>query len=387
MSSAVLPQGWDDWGRSSTHSTAYYGEYKCYRPGAAFSGRVKWSRQLSDEEVKPFLTKDMIGGQAWLRPAPTHFKIPSSITSNTVASIDWSTALLVKVDQSGNRDFKKIQDAIDAVPSNNSNNVFIWIKPGTYIEKVVVPADKPFITLSGSKSSTTIIKGSNHSNIFDCPTLSVLATDFVARYITIQNTYGAGDKAVALRVSADKVAFYGCSIISYQDTILDDTRCHYYSSCYIEGATDFFCRNTASFFEEPAQSQRQRKESPSENTGFSFFGCKITIVGTCILGRPWGSYSRVVFAKTFMPSAVLPQGWDDWGRSSTHSTAYYGEYKCYRPGAASSGRVKWSRHLSDEEAKPFLTKDMIGGQAWLRPAPTRFKIPSWITSNTVGGNK
>ncbi|KAJ4963709.1 hypothetical protein NE237_023648 [Protea cynaroides] len=350
----------------------------------------------------------------------------SFITENNIeikTSIDWSTALLVKVDQSGNGDFKKIQDAIDAVPSNNSNNVFIWIKPGTYIEKVVVPADKPFITLSGSKSSTTIIKGSNHSNIFDCPTLSVLATDFVARYITIQNTYGAGDKAVALRVSADKVAFYGCSIISYQDTILDDTRCHYYSSCYIEGATDFICGNTALFFEHNLYQDTilddigshyynncyiegatdfiygnaasffekchlhstsegtgaitaQRRESPSENTGFTFLGCKITGVGTCILGRPWGSYSRVVFAKTFMSSAVLPQGWDDWGRSSTH-----------RPGATSSGRVKWSRQLSDEEAKPFLTKDMIGGQAWLRPAPTHFKIPSWITSNTVGGNK
>ncbi|KAJ4963758.1 hypothetical protein NE237_023697 [Protea cynaroides] len=320
----------------------------------------------------------------------------SLMATSLAASIDWSTALLVKVDQSGNGDFKKIQDAIDAVPSNNSDNVFIWIKPGTYIEKVVVPADKPFITLSGSKSSTTIITGSNHGNIFDCPTLSVLATDFVARYITIQNTYGAGDKAVALRVSANKVAFYGCSIISYQDTILDDTGSHYYSNCYIEGATDFICGNAASFFEKchlhstsegTAQSRPTRRESPSENTGFTFLGCKITGVGTCLLGRPWGSYSRVVFAKTFMSSAVLPQGWDDWGRSSTHSTAYYGEYKCYGPGAASSGRVKWSRQLSDEEAKPFLTKDMIGGQAWLRPAPTHFKRPSWITSNTVGGNK
>ncbi|KAJ4962926.1 hypothetical protein NE237_022865 [Protea cynaroides] len=252
-------------------------------------------------------------------------------------------ALLVKVDQSGNGDFKKIQDAIDVVPSNNSNNVFIWIKPGTYIEKVVVPADKPFITLSGSKSSTTTIKGSNHGNIFDCPTLSILATDF--------NTYRAGDKAVALRVSADKVAFYGCSIISYQDTILDDTRSHYYSRCYIEGATDFICGNTTSFFEKchlHLTSDRtgaittQRRESPYENTGFTFFGYKITGVGTCLLGRPRGSYFRVVFAKTFISSAVLSQGWDDWGRPYTHITAYYGEYKCYGPGAATSRRFKWS---------------------------------------------
>lgn len=45
---------------------------------------------------------------------------------------DMSTAILIRVDQSGNGDFKKIQDAIDAVPSNNSELVFIWVKPGTY---------------------------------------------------------------------------------------------------------------------------------------------------------------------------------------------------------------------------------------------------------------
>lgn len=43
--------------------------------------------------------------------------------------IDMSTAVLIRVDQMGTEDFKKIQDS---VPSNNSELVFIWIKPGTY---------------------------------------------------------------------------------------------------------------------------------------------------------------------------------------------------------------------------------------------------------------
>ncbi|XP_043710094.1 putative pectinesterase 11 [Telopea speciosissima] len=309
-------------------------------------------------------------------------------TSAATNSTDWSTALLIKVDQSGNGDFKKIQDAIDVVPSNNSDNVFIWIKPGIYREKVVV--DKPYITLSGSKASTTIITGSGYGNIFDSATLSILATDFVARSLTIENTFGAGNKAVALRVSADKAAFYGCRILSYQDTLLDDTGRHYYNNSYIQGATDFICGNAASLFEKchlhslsegTGAITAQRRESPSENTGFTFLGCKITGVGTCVLGRPWGDYSRVVFAMTYMSSSVLPQGWDDWGRSSTHSSVYYGENKCYGPGAASSGRVKWSRRLSDEEVKPYLTKDMIGGRDWLRPIPNSFRRPSYLISN------
>lgn len=45
---------------------------------------------------------------------------------------DKRTARLIRVDGSGNGDFKKIQQAIDSVPSQNNELVFIWVKPGTY---------------------------------------------------------------------------------------------------------------------------------------------------------------------------------------------------------------------------------------------------------------
>jgi len=64
----------------------------------------------------------------------------------------------------------------------------------------------------------------------------------------VQNTYGAGAKAVALRVAGDRAAFYACRILSYQDTLLDESGRHFYSNCYIEGATDFICGNAASLF-------------------------------------------------------------------------------------------------------------------------------------------
>lgn len=46
--------------------------------------------------------------------------------------VGMSTAILLKVDQSGDGDFVKIQDAIDAVPSNNKQVYFILVKPGTF---------------------------------------------------------------------------------------------------------------------------------------------------------------------------------------------------------------------------------------------------------------
>ncbi|KAJ6402820.1 hypothetical protein OIU84_014849 [Salix udensis] len=309
------------------------------------------------------------------------------IATATAGSIDMSTAILIRVDQSGNGDFKKIQDAIDSVPSNNSQLVYIWVKPGTYREKIVVPADKPFITLSGTQPSNTTITWNDGGNIMDSPTLTVLASDFVARYLTIQNTFGSEGKAVALRVSGDRAAFYGCRILSYQDTLLDDTGSHYYSNCYIEGATDFICGNSASLFERchlhsistrKGSITAQHRDFASENTGFVFLGCKITGVGTTFLGRPWGAYSRVLYAYTYMSGVVAPAGWDDWADRSKQSTVFYSEYKCYGPGADRSKRVGWSRNLSDDDAAPLLTKDMIGGSSWLRPAPTTFKRGSTI---------
>lgn len=53
-------------------------------------------------------------------------------SSAATSSIDTSTTILIRVDQSGRGDFKKIQDAIDSVPSNNSKLYFIWVKAGTY---------------------------------------------------------------------------------------------------------------------------------------------------------------------------------------------------------------------------------------------------------------
>ncbi|CAH9054579.1 unnamed protein product [Cuscuta europaea] len=294
-----------------------------------------------------------------------------------------SSEIRLRVDQSGKGDHRNIQDAIDSVPSNNSRQVLISVCPGVYREKVVVPADKPFITLTGRKGSATLITWDDYGDIFTSPTFTIFASDFTARYLTIQNTHGPGAKAVAMRVAADRVAMFGCRILSYQDTLLDDRGRHYYNNCYIQGDTDFICGNATSLFVKchlHSLSNRngaitaQRRGSASEKTGFSFVGCKITGSKSAFLGRPWGAYSRVVFALTHMSNVVVPQGWDNWNDPSRQRTVYYGEYKCYGAGAKRRKRVDWSRSLSNEEAAPYLTIDMIGGKSWIRMlATTRFK--------------
>ncbi|XP_076945948.1 putative pectinesterase 11 [Bidens hawaiensis] len=314
------------------------------------------------------------------------YKLTDVCSSMTVSSSS-SDAVLI-VDQSGHGDYRKIQQAINAVASNNSQVVYISVKPGIYREKIIIPADKPFITLSGTVGTNTTITWNDGGDIFNSPTLSVMASDFVARYLTIQNEFGTSGKGIALRVSADRAAFYGCRILSYQDTLLDDFGRHYYYNCYIEGATDFICGNAASLFESCQLHSlaralgtitAQHRNLPSENTGFIFLGCKITgLDNGTFLGRPWGPYSRVIYAHTYMSNTISPDGWHDWDDPRKQGTVYYGEYMCYGPGANRSKRVKWSRELSRVESAPYLNKTLIGGRSWLRPTPTHFKIKTHL---------
>lgn len=97
-----------------------------------------------------------------------------------------TAAILITVDQSGRGNFTKIQDAIDAVPVNNVEQVFIAVKPGIYREKVIVPANKPFITISGRRAVDTIVTWNDSRITYNSATLAVLASDFVGRYLTIQ---------------------------------------------------------------------------------------------------------------------------------------------------------------------------------------------------------
>ena len=43
-------------------------------------------------------------------------------------------------------------------------------------------------------------------------------------------------------------------------------------------------------------------------------------------------------------------------------------YKCLGPGAKTAMKSEWTKELSSEEAKPFIDKSFINGDAWIRPS-------------------
>ena len=57
----------------------------------------------------------------------------------------------------------------------------------------------------------------------------------------------------------------------------------------------------------------QSRKSLLDDTGFSFLHCRVTGSGALYLGRAWGTFSRVVFAYTYMDNIIIPRGWYNWG--------------------------------------------------------------------------
>uniref|UniRef100_A0A8I6WYV2 Pectinesterase n=2 Tax=Hordeum vulgare subsp. vulgare TaxID=112509 RepID=A0A8I6WYV2_HORVV len=182
-------------------------------------------------------------------------------------------------------------------------------------------------------------------------------------------------QAVALRLSGDKTMLYRCRILGTQDTLFDNIGRHYLYNCDIQGSIDFIFGNARSLYQGCALHAvatsygaiaASQRSSASEESGFSFVGCRLTGSGMLYLGRAWGRYARVVYAFCDLGGIVVPQGWSDWGDRARTKTVMFGEYKCKGPGASSRQRVPWARALSYEEARPFLGRDYINGEQWLR---------------------
>jgi pectinesterase len=57
----IIPEGWNNWKNPANEATARYAEYNSSGPGANPEARVKWAKQLTDEEVKRYTIKNILG--------------------------------------------------------------------------------------------------------------------------------------------------------------------------------------------------------------------------------------------------------------------------------------------------------------------------------------
>ncbi|KAL7594513.1 probable pectinesterase 68 [Lactuca sativa] len=300
----------------------------------------------------------------------------------------------ITVDVNGSGDYTTVQEAVDSVSSNNRKNILIHISAGVYVEKVVVPESKPYITFQGEGRETTVIewhdrasdRGADGQQLRTYQTASVIvyANYFSARNISFKNTAPApmpgmhGWQAVAFRISGDKAYFSGCGFYGAQDTLCDDAGRHYFKECYIEGSIDFIFGNGRSMYKDcELHSIAKRfgsiaahdRRTPDDKSGFAFVGCNVTGTGPLYVGRAMGQYSRIVYSYTHFDDIVAHGGWDDWDHKSNKSkTAFFGVYRCWGPGSAAVRGVSWARELNYDSAHRFLVKSFVNGRHWIAPS-------------------
>ena len=53
----IKPEGWSNWNNTDNFKTTRFAEYENRGPGAAITGRISWSKQLSAEEIKMYTRK------------------------------------------------------------------------------------------------------------------------------------------------------------------------------------------------------------------------------------------------------------------------------------------------------------------------------------------
>jgi pectinesterase len=292
-----------------------------------------------------------------------------------------TSPLVVATDGSGQ--FRTVQAAIDAAPSQATKPVIILLKPGTYREKVTVPALKTHLVLRGTDAARTVITYSDHvgqPGITTPTSTSVLvqANDFTAENVTFENAAGyTAGQAVALNVEGDRAIFRRCRLVGDQDVLLLATAGsrQYYRDCYIEGTTDFIFGPSIGVFDHCVIKSKKNSYVTAASTpagqayGLVFLDCKLTadtaLAQKVYLGRPWRPHAQVVYLRCELGRHITPAGWDNWRNAENEKTAYYAEYKSTGPGASPATRVAWARQLTPKEAKKYSLKQIFGGpQAW-----------------------
>jgi pectinesterase len=283
-------------------------------------------------------------------------------------------------------------------PDGKPGRVFIEIAPGTYHERVIITQNHNNITFLGMGKSpqdvviTNSLNAKTAGGTFFTETVEINGSGFQADNLTFENTAGNTGQAVAVAVRSDRAIFKHCRFLGHQDTLFADFGRQYYLNSYIEGGVDFIFGNATAVFDHselhangPGFLTAQSRTAADQTTGYIILNSKVTSSidhsadpissnassagarsvasskGTTGLGRPWRPYSRVVYINTELPSDVRPEGWNNWGKTSNESTAYYAEFNSTGPGARPTSRVPWSHQLTPAQTKPYLPANFLGG--------------------------
>lgn len=303
-------------------------------------------------------------------------------------------AVLVSVDGSVSGSYKNLTSALASLPSDSTMQI-IYMYPGVYNEQppainragqVVIMGytdDAPGRTYKTNKVTITQARGlsvisvpTGHSNA-ETATIQT-ASKKISMYnidlINSENLDGSQSSYVTLAASiyGDKIGFYGCSFIGWQDTLLTGATAgyQYYESCYIEGAIDFIWGYSRGYWKGCTIAAKRAKSAITAHSrasltaigGYIFDQCLFTaadaatvdLTGQVYLGRPYSQYASVVIKNSYLDDVIQPAGWKIWSTTDPRTDhVTFAEYN-------NSGPGNWEKNAAAREAFGYctlLTKD------------------------------
>lgn len=305
--------------------------------------------------------------------------LAGTLAVNAANKYDNPDTLFVARD--GTAEFRNIDDAIEVCRAFMEYHKVIFVKKGTYKEKLNVPSWLTNIEICGEDRDNTIITYDDHANVFipgtdrkmgtfRTYTVRVDGNDITFRNITIENNAARLGQAVALHTQGDRLTFVNCRILGNQDTVYTggiNTRL-YFKDCHIEGTTDFIFGPSTAWFENCTILSRTDSYITAASTpqnveyGYVFNRCKIVAaegVSKVYLGRPWRPYAHTLFMNCQLGKHILPVGWHNWSNTQNETTARYCEYNNHGEGAATKERAAWTRQLTRKEAAKVTLENVF----------------------------
>ena len=317
------------------------------------------------------------------------------LTAHSASKYDNPDTIVVSRDGTG--EFRNISEAIEVCRAFMEYHKVIYVKKGTYKEKIIIPQWLTNIEICGEDRDQTIITWDDHANIpvamalaswpvdavealrptdgratigtFRTFTLKIQGSRITLKNITVENNAARLGQAVALHADGDKLTFINCRFLGNQDTIYTgNAHCRqYFKDCYIEGTTDFIFGPSTAWFENcdifcKINSYITAASTPQDVPyGYVFNNCRITCAETVTkmyLGRPWRDYGYTLFMNCELPKNIRPEGWHNW-QKEREQTARYMEYNNRGEGAATDQRVTWSRQLTKKEAQKITLQEVF----------------------------
>ena len=311
------------------------------------------------------------------------FSLLSLLSVSVSAASPYDNPDTIVVARDGTGQFRTVSEAIEVCRAFMDYHKVIFIKKGTYKEKLIIPQWLQHIELCGEDRDQTIITWDDHANInkmgtFRTYTLKVEGNAITLKNLTIENNAARLGQAVALHTEGDMLTFIGCRFLGHQDTIYTGTA-HtrlYFKDCYIEGTTDFIFGPSTAWFEHcdifcKLNSYITAASTPRDaQYGYIFNHCQVRCaegVDKVYLGRPWRDYGYTLFMNCDLPRQIRPEGWHHW-QKEREQTARYLEYNNHGEGADASRRVRWSRQLSKKEAERITPQEVFRIQSSWTPS-------------------